>query len=282
MARPRVTLSTVPVQSSNKAADEIVSALLHEMVTRRLPPGSRLPTEKDLARHFGISQPTVREAIRALDVMGLVDVRHGSGVYVRGDAISLVATALQVLTQMESVSIIDALDVRGLLGQYSAELAARNATEDDMRSIAAAYEQLDNIDGLKDHDQLIHAIAEFQEALSRASHNSLVSAIEGVLVRLLLQMQFKAMRRRGLKFWQRRAFDFQPDRRKLLDAITARDAPRAREAMTAYLGHQRQTFLEDPALAELRLDDPRALRAAADMSFLRVNGGGAGNPDPRY
>ncbi|MGH3967162.1 MAG: FadR/GntR family transcriptional regulator, partial [Mycobacterium sp.] len=277
-------LSTVPVQSSNKAADEIVSALLHEMVTRRLPPGSRLPTEKDLARHFGISQPTVREAIRALDVMGLVDVRHGSGVYVRGDAISLVATALQVFTQMESVSIIDALDVRGLLGQYSAELAARSATEDDIRGIAAAYDQLDNVDGLKDHDQLIHAIADFQEALSRAGHNSLVGAIEGVLVRLLLQMQFKAMRRRGLKFWQRRAYEFQPDRLKLLDAIRARDARQAREAMTAYLGHQRQTFLKDPALAELRLDDPRALRAAADMSFLRVNKGGVGNGngDPRY
>jgi DNA-binding FadR family transcriptional regulator len=178
--------------------------------------------------------------------------------------------------QMESVTILDTLDVRGLLGRYSAELAARNATDDDISVIAAACDQLETVDALTDLDQLIHAIADFQEALSRASHNSLVSAIEGVLVRLLLQMQFKAMRRRGLKFWQRRAFGYQSHRRELLAAVRARDPRQARDAMTSYLDHQRQTFLDDPALAEMRFDDPRALRVAADMSFLRSTGSVAG------
>ncbi|MFK0113337.1 FadR/GntR family transcriptional regulator [Streptomyces sp. NPDC091217] len=270
MARERVTLGAPAVQLPNKASDEIIGSLRHEIVSGNLPVGSRLPSERDLAQHFGVSQPTVREAVRALAAMGLIEVRHGSGAYVRGDATFLVATALQVLMQMESVTILDALQVRGVLGLQSAELAATAATEEDLVALEEAWDRLEVVDTITDYDQLIHAIAGFQEALSRAGHNALVSAIELVLVRLLLQMQFKAMRPRGLKFWRKRAHSYQPDRRELLDAVRAKDPERARAAMIAYLEHQRQTFVEDPALAELRLSDPRALRAAADLSFTNV------------
>jgi GntR family transcriptional repressor for pyruvate dehydrogenase complex len=267
MARQRITLGSRPVQVTSKATDEIIAALRHEIVSGRLAPGSRLPTERDLAQHFGISQPTVREAIRVLDAMGLVEVRHGSGAYVKGDTVFLVATALQVLMQMEGVTILDTLDVFGLLGLRGAEMAAENATEDDLAAMQQALDRLEAVKKLTDHDQLIHAITAFQEAVSRAAHNALISAIETVLVRLLLQMQFKAMRPRGLKFWQDRAYAFQPHRRELLEAVRRHDPERARQAMAAYLEHQRRTFVEDPTLAALRLSDPKALRAAAELSF---------------
>jgi GntR family transcriptional repressor for pyruvate dehydrogenase complex len=277
LARDSVTLASVLPRASSKATDEVIAILRQEIVTRRLPHGSRLPSEREIAQHFGISQPTVREAIRALDAMGLVEVRHGSGAYVRGDANFLVATALQVLMQMEDVTILDALDVRGLFGRQSAQLAAEAASEHDVAEIQAAWDRLEDIEALTDHDQLIHAIAEFQEAVSRASHNALISALEGVLIRLMLQMQFKAMRPRGLKFWQRRAYEFQPERRELMDAVREHDAAGAVAAMTAYLEHQRKTFTEDPALSGLRLSDPKALRVAADLSFTR----NAGNRTPK-
>src|ERR1700759_961064 len=80
-----------------KRTDVIIEVLREEIVSGRLPPGARLPTERELANHYGVSQPTVREVIRAFDVMGLVDVRHGSGAYVRGDSAYLMATALQTM-----------------------------------------------------------------------------------------------------------------------------------------------------------------------------------------
>lgn len=254
---------------TTKAADDIIDALRADIASKRLPLGSRLPTEVNLAAHYGVSKPTIREAVRALDAMGLVEVRHGSGAYVRGDSEFLVGTALQVLMQLEDVGIVEALDVRGVLGQRSAGWAATLRTPEDLELIEHAYAQLDSTVEMADYDELINAIAGFQEAVSAASHNALISTIESVLIRLLLQMQFKALRSRGLSFWQTRAREFQGDRLNILNAIKSGDAPLAQSEMTAYLDHQRELFISDPALAGLRLSDPKAMRVTAGMPVTR-------------
>ena len=77
---------------------------------------SGFPSEKDLSERFGVSQPTVREAIRALETIGLVEVLHGNGSFVRGQGDYALASALQTLLQLESVGIMDVLDVRQVTG----------------------------------------------------------------------------------------------------------------------------------------------------------------------
>jgi len=101
--------------------------------------------------------------------------------------------------------------------------------------------------------------------IALAAHNPLQSTLEIFLIDLLLNLQVKAMRARGLRFWQRQASGFQPDRRAILDAVAGGDPDAASTAMAAYLDHQRETFLEDPGLADLRLSDPRAVRIAGDL-----------------
>jgi DNA-binding GntR family transcriptional regulator len=93
-----------------------------------------------------------------------------------------------------------------------------------------------------------------------------MSSIEGVLIRTLLQMQFKALRTRGLASWRTRAQGFQPDRRAILDAIAARDVEAAAVASQTYHAHQRRVFMDDPALAKLVFSDPSALRVAEELS----------------
>jgi DNA-binding FadR family transcriptional regulator len=67
----------------SRVADQIIATLRDRILTGAYPRGSKLPTEKDLAVEFGVSAPTIRESLRALTSLGLVDVRHGSGAYVR-------------------------------------------------------------------------------------------------------------------------------------------------------------------------------------------------------
>lgn len=265
VARRPAPVQPQPRASTSKASDDIIAALRADIASGRLPLASRLPTEADLAQHYGVSKPTVREAIRALDTMGLVEVRHGSGAFVRGDSAFLVTVALQVMMQLERVGIVEALDVRGTLGMQSARWAAASRTDDDLAALRQAYDDLDRLDATE-LDDVIDAIARFQEVIAAASHNALMSAVESVLIRILLQMQMKAMRARGVRFWQSRAQSFQPDRRAILDALVDRDVEAVSAAMRRYLDHQRELFLSDPALAQLVFSDPKALDTAAEMT----------------
>ena len=254
-----------------KRTDVIIEVLREEIVSGRLPRGARLPTERELANHYGVSQPTVREVIRALDVMGLVDVRHGSGAYVRGDSAYLMATALQTMLQIESVGIVDVLDVREMLGRESVRRAAMNATVGDVAACREALGRLDRVTDLPDVDSIIDAISQFQRLLAAAAHNPLLLALETVLINLLLQIQVKVLARRGVKFWRERSSGFQTDRVSIVDAVADKDANRAAAAIETYLERQREAFLADPDLSLMRFSDAKAIRAAADaVSSVRI------------
>src|SRR5258707_12847644 len=77
------------------AAEQILESLRAQILGGRLRRGAKLPTEKQLAGSFGVSGATVREAIRGLVTMGLIEVRHGSGAYVTGDIDRLVGQPLR-------------------------------------------------------------------------------------------------------------------------------------------------------------------------------------------
>jgi len=79
----------------------------------RLPRGARLPPERELAQRFGVSGPTVREAIRGLSALGLVEVRHGSGAYVAPNIDGIVAVSLGALIQLEEVGVEELIRLCG-------------------------------------------------------------------------------------------------------------------------------------------------------------------------
>ena len=252
-----------PTPARGKVTDQIIETLRQDIVTGRLGRGTRLPTERELASHFGVSQPTVREAMRALDVMGLVDVRHGSGAFVRGDSAYVVASALQTLLQIERVSILEALDVREILSRQSARLAATSRTEADLDALDQHLERLEHADEFTNVGALVDELAGFQVAVSSAAHNPLLSSLEAFLINLLLQIQIKALRKRGVGYWRTRSLRFQEDRRQIVEALRARQPERASAAIEAYLEHQRDVFHEDRELSAMRLSDPKAVRAVA-------------------
>src|ERR1700760_2071488 len=93
---PPSSPSTQPAtgRSRGKIANEIIEYLRSQIAAGTLARSERLPNERALADYFGVSQPTVREATRALEAMGLIEVRHGSGAYVSADPQSLLATSI--------------------------------------------------------------------------------------------------------------------------------------------------------------------------------------------
>jgi GntR family transcriptional regulator, transcriptional repressor for pyruvate dehydrogenase complex len=257
-----------PRRRKVKIVDEIIESLRQDIVTGRLPDGDRLPSEKELSEQFGVSQPTVREAVRALETMGLIEVLHGNGTFVRSQGDYALASALQTLLQLEHVNIMEVLAVRQVLGRYSVEQAAIKATETDLAAISAACSFFENTDGKQDLATVIANILAFQKAVSAASHSPLLQSLEGFLLALLQEVQANAHRGKPVKFWLSRALEFQPHRVAILKGIKSGDPMQARKAMDRYFASQRERFEQDVGLSALNLSNPGLIGVVSDMVRL--------------
>jgi GntR family transcriptional repressor for pyruvate dehydrogenase complex len=232
------------------AADQIARDLVEDIVGGALPRGGKLPAEKDLARQYGVSQPTIREAIRALSMLGLVEARHGSGVYISNNSDQLVARSLSTLIQFHQIGILDVLDVRATLGRHAIERAAECATEEDIRAVAEALKLLEE---QRSPQALVAAIAKFQTALSATAHNPLLTAIESFLIGLVMYFQLAVYGSRGPAFWKRWTSESAPIRRNIVAALERRAKTQLVKSMNAYLAAQRRHFIEHPERTSVRL-----------------------------
>ncbi len=248
-----------------KLVDDIIETLRQDIVTRRLPHGERLPSEKDLSDRFGVSQATIREAIRALETLGLIEVFHGNGSFVRGQGDYALASALQTLLQLESVGIMEVLDVRQLLGRHSVEAAATRATAADLDAVAVAAARFERPNDLKDVDQVVAGILDFQRAVSSASHNPILLSLETFLLALLNEVQLNALSSRGIRFWRARAVEFQPHRVAILAGLRSGEPAQARAAMDRYFEAQQARFEQDASLRGLNLSSPKLVTIVSEM-----------------
>jgi len=190
------------------------------------PVNSRLPAERELAEVLGVSRPTVREAIIALELRGLVQTRHGAGIYVTSTEPAPVADA--GTAQLGPFEVVEA---RRLIEGESAALAASTISE----------AELDELEGLvarmADHslDQSVRERADrsFHIVLARSTRNN---AIVGVIENLW-DMRYRSPLCIYL-FTLAREMGIEPpedDHRLILDALRARDPAGARDAMRLHL-----------------------------------------------
>lgn len=215
------------------AADQIFGDLRDAIVSGHLARGARLPTEKQLAEQYGVSGPTIREAVRGLTTARLVEVRHGSGAYVTAEADQLLAVSLNAMLQMERVGVPDLLGVLCALHAYAAERAATHATEKD---IARMQDALVAIENASTSAAIPDALIEFLGLLSNSSDNPLLA----VLCRFLTKVQVDLTTELSggtLAGWRKTARPMAQQRQNLVDAIRSRDPRTARAAAEAY--HQR-------------------------------------------
>ena len=111
---------------------QIFDDLRQRILGRQFALGDKLPTERQLLETYNVSVTTVREAIRGLASAGLVEIKHGKGVYVTARAEELVANSLFSMIQLEKVGMVQVLGVHGALNTYASELAAARATTQEV------------------------------------------------------------------------------------------------------------------------------------------------------
>ena len=194
-----------------------------------LPAGERLPAERELAKRLGVSRPTVREAMIALEMAGLVEVRTGAGVFVRAAPGSGASDATRFDV---GPSPFDLLGARLLI---EPEIAAAAAARADASAIEMIAETIQSLRHAPDHEASLAADRRFHAAVARATGNSVVVSIVEQLWAGMSSPVFEGLSSRtGLPETDGMTI---ADHEEILRRIAAHEPAAAREAMRRHLRH---------------------------------------------
>jgi GntR family transcriptional repressor for pyruvate dehydrogenase complex len=228
-----------PKKVSSQIADQIRTSIL----AGDFSPGDKLPPERTLAEMFGVSRPSVREALNVLASAGLVESNQGGGTIVLSLMETASAPPLSGIIRMQQDRALDVIEVRKCMESWTAFYAAQRALPEDIRRLGTIIAGMKrNLEGFAPSEDLD---ANFHIVVARATHN--------IVWLHLMQNIFDAMKEFQQSVW--RAVYITDDDHHLLyqhhhavfEAIEARDAEKAREAMMAHL-----TFAEQRSIAFIR------------------------------
>ena len=215
-----------PKKVSAQIAEQIRSSIL----AGEFNPGEKLPPERELADMFGVSRPSVREAINILSAAGMVESYQGGGTIVKS-LVESTSGPLSELIKAEQERALDVIEVRKCMEAWTAYYAAQRALPDDLRKLESIIEEMaNNLDGMKPSQDLD---ANFHIVIARATHN--------VVWLHMMQSIFDAMKEFQRGVW-RAVYLTEDDHRtlfehhrKVLEAIRDKDPEKARDAMLAHL-----------------------------------------------
>ena len=162
-------LRTIP---RAKPVPELILDEIHRLTMAGiLKPGDRLPSESELADSFGVGRSSLREAMRALQLLGIVEVIQGKGTFLRQTTMLPLATDWARLSRMGLISQV--MEARQIIEIAIAQLAAERATEEDIAAMQAAIRRAEEAHG----DPMIsgEASVEFHLALAEATHNEVLA-----------------------------------------------------------------------------------------------------------
>lgn len=215
------------VRREERLADKVADLLKQAILSGQLKMGDRLPPERELGERFGVSRTVVREAIRGLAAMGLVEVRSGSGTVVGRVGAGSVTETMQLYLRGAAFEYGAIHEVRVMVEVHVAGVAAERATAEDLDDLRQVLHAM----AATAHDFQRCAVhdAEFHRCVARATHNPLYLVVLDSIGEPIMTL------RRGTLSLPDRPQRAIAAHRSILDRIAAHDPEGAREAMRAHL-----------------------------------------------
>jgi GntR family transcriptional regulator, transcriptional repressor for pyruvate dehydrogenase complex len=242
-------LPGAPPLPAGLSQTDVVVQSIKAMITRgELVAGSRLPVEKDLAVALGVSRGSLREGVRALAIMGVLETRQGDGTYVTSLDSELLLAPMAFMVDLQSPE--HRLDLHAVRRVLESEAAARAALRITPEQLAAAGAILDGVrapvfaDPVTDHEAVMSADIAFHRVIAKASDNGALAA----LIDALADRTMLARRTIGLQHEEQVRTAFH-DHEGILAAITAGEPDRARLLMSHHLLAIEDFVHEDDSLS---------------------------------
>jgi DNA-binding FadR family transcriptional regulator len=223
------------VRLYENAAEQIQTLILR----KKYKPGDRLPSERSLAEQFHISRHSLREALRILDVTGLIEIRVGDGIYVKEvnflPYIESVNLSISSRLQMERDSFIKLWEVRKILEVGMVDLSTRQITEPFLKSLWRCIEEMEK--NIANQDVFISFGIRFHRLIAEAGQNEILILIWDTLANLIRRSHDKIYR-----------ISRSPKRsllahKKIYFALKKREVQKAMEAMKQHMLEEEKALL---------------------------------------
>lgn len=238
----RTTNYGLSKDSSAKTLDVIEQELERLIVEGTLAPGQQLPPERELAKQFDVSRPSIREAIQRLEAKRLLTRRQGGGTFVSENIWKSFSDPLLNLLSSHSETQLDLLESRHAMEGISAYFAALRGTDEDFARIQACQDKIHGAQDKGDIEAESAAVMAFLIALTEAAHNVVLLHIVRSLAPLLEQNVLE-----NLKLLHRRKDVVEKvsiHRANIVDAIVSGQPEQAREMSHSHLAYIEETLLD--------------------------------------
>ncbi|HVT97310.1 MAG TPA: FadR/GntR family transcriptional regulator [Acidobacteriaceae bacterium] len=216
--------------------------------------GSRLPPERDLAAHFNVARSSLRQALKVLEVMGVITQKVGDGSYLNTDSSAILAVPMEFLFLLDDTSVGELTELRLLIEPGLARLAAERATAEDIALLRQSIHDFESSGG--DNLKIVSSDLLFHRAIFQASKNGTATSVFHSIHRAMAKMILVTSQLVDLEHTL--AFH-----KPIMQAIERRDGNRAARLMAEHLTdatailtheqeHQHQLLLQDRIVRERR------------------------------
>jgi GntR family transcriptional repressor for pyruvate dehydrogenase complex len=210
-----------------KVYHEIVDQIKGLITEGRIKPGDRLPPERELADLFKASRNSVRDAIRVLELMGLIESRQGDGTYVRTVSANDLTEPLALCLLQSRTQMRELWEVRRILEPALAESAAARITEEELADLESVLDvQRSKVEA---GFIALEEDAAFHQGIAEAAHNGVMLRVMDTLVDLLRQSRERSLQQRGRPLYSHAGHV------RILAALGRRDPAAARAEMLQHL-----------------------------------------------
>jgi len=225
----------------------IVERIKSLLESGQLKPGTKLPSERELAKMLRVSRPSVRQALKSLSLMGILESKTGDGNYIRLSPSSGLAESLHFSVLFQSTSLAKVIEARKVVEIELAGMAARTATNEHLarlqQLIAAQKVDIPTVEAFNERDTDLHI------TIAEAAGNEVLLAVSKMLQRIASA----GRRRTAYRYDLNRTWN---EHRAIVEQIKARNIEGAREAMRDHLDNALTVVLASDILevAELKAD----------------------------
>ncbi|MEN0645194.1 FadR/GntR family transcriptional regulator [Alkalicoccobacillus gibsonii] len=216
-------------------SQNIVQQLMELIINGTIPPGGKLPSERKLMEMFGVGRSTLREAIRALAALGLIDVRVPEGTFVAESFGDFFTKHLELMSKISFDNILELVEARVGVEVILAEMAAKKSTDEDHVRLDDVVKRMQSA---SKHDTFLELDLEFHRLIAEMARNSFLTEV----------LQISSV---VTKVWMAKVIEGYSIQQKLMDqhiavaqAIKEKNTEKAKEAMSIHLDTINQLLVE--------------------------------------
>jgi DNA-binding FadR family transcriptional regulator len=220
-----------PIQT-RRTFEEVCDRIRARLASGELKPGDKLPAERDLAQQLGVGRNALREALRSLEIAGILELRKGvkGGAFVRSGDPARMHAVVQDMFSLGSITVAELAEARVHVQDLVVRLACERATQADFDALEANIDRTEQMTASGRFLDRVECSREFYRLLGAATYNKVLAMMVQSITEILMQFVYARVANGGKP--QPRLV---PKRRAFLEALRARDAEEAARLMRTHL-----------------------------------------------